>query len=86
MAEGISKRNNLFFALYLSLIPIVLIIKFILNQTVDLDTIKLGRLSISGFFNLAELIITVLFLPRLVSFAFNFNHFYSFFGGNKQLF
>ena len=86
MAEGISKRNNLFFALYLSLIPIVLTIKFILNQTVDLDTIKLGRLSISGFFNLAELIITVLFLPRLVSFAFNFNQLYSFFGGNKQLF
>ena len=85
MSRDISIQNNIYLTMYLFSIPIILTIKFILDQTIGLDSINVGRFQLLGFFNLLELVITFTAIPRLTSFSLSFTEVFSFFESNKQL-
>ena len=86
LSRDISIKNNVYITLYLFSIPTLLTAIFVLDKTVGLDAISVGRFRLAGFLNLTALIITLLALPRLTSFSLSFIEVFSFFESNKQVF
>ena len=86
LSRDISIKNNVYITLYLFSIPTLLTLNFVLDKTVGLDAISVGRFQLAGFLNLAALIITLIALPRLTSFSLSFIEVFSFFESNKQVF
>ena len=84
-ARVMNRKNNIYITIYLFSIPVLLTAKFVVDQYVGLENLKAGQIKLAGLFKLAELIITLSALPRIISFASSFVEIFSFFESNKQI-
>lgn len=78
-------RNNFAVIFYLFVITIFFTAEVVIDRTKGLENVKLGPIDFGKITKILSLVATLIFIPRINSFATTFNEIYPWFDAKKQL-